>query len=335
MQPGQNESHAQLGGALLASVSRSFYLSIKALPRRVQGPVGLAYLLARAADTIADTADAPVETRLKHLHSLETMIRGGADSERLRSLQSEIVPPDQAEQELLAKTGACLDWLAAQEEADRADIRNVLEKITRGQTLDLERFSDAAQVRALQAAAELDEYTYLVAGCVGEFWTRLCCRNLKGYAQLDCATVAAMGLNFGKGLQLVNILRDMPTDLRAGRCYLPADELREAGVDPATIIETPEAARVVFDRWLEKATVYLDDAFKYIEVLSNFRVRIACILPWVIGVKTLALLRQKYPLATPERVKVSRAEVREIMLAAPFAAMSNKVLYRMVPGTER
>jgi farnesyl-diphosphate farnesyltransferase len=325
MQPGHHESR-DLGGALLASVSRSFYLSIKALPARVRGPLGLAYLLARTTDTIADTAAAPVESRLKHLRALDEMIRSGPDAEKIRLLQTDIVPADGAEKELLAKIAPCLDWLAAQQGPDRADIEDVLEKIIRGQTLDLERFPDTTRVRALQNAAELEEYTYLVAGCVGEFWTRVCCRNLEDYAQLDCGIVAAMGVNFGKGLQLVNILRDMPADLDAGRCYLPADELRASGVEPGAILGLPEAARSVFNHWRERAAGCLDDGFKYIEVLSNFRVRVACFLPWLIGVKTLALLVQKYPLAAKERVKISRAEVRKIMLLAPFAAMSNKVL---------
>ena len=42
---------------ILRSVSRSFYLSIRILPRDLRDPIGLAYLLARATDTIADTAE--------------------------------------------------------------------------------------------------------------------------------------------------------------------------------------------------------------------------------------------------------------------------------------
>ena len=42
--------------AILKSVSRSFYLTIKFLPRPLREPVSLAYLLARATDTMADTA---------------------------------------------------------------------------------------------------------------------------------------------------------------------------------------------------------------------------------------------------------------------------------------
>ncbi len=47
-------------GPLLKGVSRSFYLTLRILPAGMRDPVGLAYLLARAAGTIADTgADSP------------------------------------------------------------------------------------------------------------------------------------------------------------------------------------------------------------------------------------------------------------------------------------
>ena len=55
--------------AILKSVSRSFYLTIKFLPRPLREPVSLAYLLARATDTIADTAAIPATTRLTTLRS--------------------------------------------------------------------------------------------------------------------------------------------------------------------------------------------------------------------------------------------------------------------------
>jgi farnesyl-diphosphate farnesyltransferase len=316
----------QLGGALLASVSRSFYLSIKVLPKTLREPLGLAYLLARATDTIADTAAAPSEKRRTHLRALAQMIRTGSDREKIALLQKEILPDDKAERELLTKIEPCLAWLAAQSADDRADIVNVLEKIICGQELDILRFANPNTAVALQSAGELDEYTYLVAGCVGEFWTRLYFRHLPGASKLDGEAMCELGVNFGKGLQLVNILRDLPADLRAGRCYLPASELKAAGANPSRVRESAELVRPVFDAWLKKAAAHLDGAFHYIESLRNRRVRLACILPWFIGVRTLALLMQKYPLTTDERVKVSRREVRTLLLFAPLAAMSNTVL---------
>ena len=40
---------------LLETTSRSFYPTLKYLPKKIRGQIGLLYLLARVADTIADS----------------------------------------------------------------------------------------------------------------------------------------------------------------------------------------------------------------------------------------------------------------------------------------
>ena len=45
---------------LLSAVSRSFYLSMRFLPRETRPGVAVGYLLARATDTVADAVDIPV-----------------------------------------------------------------------------------------------------------------------------------------------------------------------------------------------------------------------------------------------------------------------------------
>ncbi|MEE9249206.1 MAG: squalene/phytoene synthase family protein, partial [Dehalococcoidia bacterium] len=52
---------------ILKSVSRAFYLTLRILPGGLRESVGLAYLLARAADTIADTRALEPEERLARL----------------------------------------------------------------------------------------------------------------------------------------------------------------------------------------------------------------------------------------------------------------------------
>ncbi|MEI8340835.1 MAG: phytoene/squalene synthase family protein [Verrucomicrobiota bacterium] len=311
------------GGALLASVSRSFYLTIKALPRKLRGPIGLGYLLARATDTIADSSSAPVEVRLQQLQALRGMIESGMDRSGLDHLKKEIVPGDAAERELISRLGEALEWLESMPVLDRADIVDVLRKITRGQELDLLRFGNGEGIRALETPAELDEYTYLVAGCVGEFWTRLCFRHLPGFTKFTEIDMQTLGVNFGKGLQLVNILRDLPADLKAGRCYLP---LAEFGLDLDAINRTPQLGRAVFESWLAQAVTHLDAAYRYIRAISNWRLRYACILPWHLGMRTLILLREKPPLENGDRVKVSRGEVRGVLVKALFWAVSNILL---------
>ena len=62
--------------SLLKATSRSFYLTLRVLPARVRPQIGLAYLLARTTDTIADTELVPVQGRLDALESLRGRILG-------------------------------------------------------------------------------------------------------------------------------------------------------------------------------------------------------------------------------------------------------------------
>ena len=69
-----NPNRAFLLGPLLKGVSRSFYLTLRILPEGMRDPVGLAYLLARAADTIADTSLIPPVQRLDLLLALRQQV---------------------------------------------------------------------------------------------------------------------------------------------------------------------------------------------------------------------------------------------------------------------
>jgi len=315
---------SDLGGELLKSVSRSFYLTLRALPKKLREPISLAYLLARASDTIADSASVSAQIKAQHLRAFAQMIESGADDAQLAILRAEITSTNRAEQNLIAQIDRCLAWLLKQRDDDRADIIELLKTITHGQALDVLRFQNPREIVALKNADELEEYTFLVAGCVGDFWTRLCFRHVKNFSRENESVMRERGIHFGKGLQLVNILRDLPADLREGRCYLPSDELTAAGCAP----EKPCAQ--VFNRWLSRANELLEDGFRYIESTQNFRLRFACILPWHIGIKTLALLREKSPLETATRIKVPRAEIRRaLFVQAPLAAFSNAFLRKL------
>lgn len=314
-----------LGGPILKAVSRSFYLSVRVLPLELRAPVGLAYLLARASDTIADSPTAPPELRLHHLAAFNAIVQTGSP-QGLEQIQRDISSNHAGERELLARLDTCLQWLDSLPQADQAEIRSVLEKIIHGQTLDLQRFPEEtsnADVRALRTAAELEEYTYLVAGCVGEFWTRISVLHRPDYSRLPLPELTRLGVDLGKALQLVNILRDLPADLRQGRCYLPSDELAAVGSAPSQLITDPAPAKPVFDQWLIRATQLLESGREYIRAIRPARVRVACYLPWYLGQQTLALLQQHSPLEASVRLKVSRRVVRTALLRAPFVAWSN------------
>src|SRR5207249_3011781 len=81
------------------------------LPAPLRAPIGLAYLLARASDTIADSTAVPVAARLRHLAAFWQMIRTG-EPDGIEELRHEITSPHDGECTLIACLGDCLNWLA-------------------------------------------------------------------------------------------------------------------------------------------------------------------------------------------------------------------------------
>src|SRR5580692_6466596 len=177
--------NAALNG-LLKQTSRSFYLTLRVLPARVRPQIGLAYLLARTTDTIADTELVPPAQRLDALQKLRERILGQS-SAPLNFGEMAQKQNLSAEKLLLEKTEASLALLQTLSPQDLKLVREVLTTITSGQEMDLQRFanSSAEKVIALETATELDDYTYRVAGCVGGFWTKICRAHLFPNVKLD------------------------------------------------------------------------------------------------------------------------------------------------------
>ena len=160
----ESRHERELGGQLLASVSRSYYLTLKALPGELREPISLAYLLARTADTIADTAAVPVELRLAGLAQFDQAVKGLPTPGLARLVRESFLPhqTDAAESRLMEHFSDGLAWLATMREVPLRAIREVLQHIIEGQRLDLERFPGDGRLRCLAADAELDDYTWRV-----------------------------------------------------------------------------------------------------------------------------------------------------------------------------
>ncbi len=303
------------------------------MPKTLREPIGLAYLLARAADTVADTRLIPRPERLHHLETLKHAFAGTLVDTRPVAAACAPGQAQAAERRLLERLGEILARVDALEDADRHKVRDVLATITRGQIADLERFpgEDVAGLTALPTRAALDTYTYLVAGCVGEFWTVLHIAHRRALAHWDPRPMSAKGVRFGKALQLTNILRDVPNDLRSGRCYLPQDELTALGLTPYDLLDpsrTP-AARPLLDALLADALEHYDAAWHYTLAIPRreWRMRLACTWPLLIGLATLAALaRNPDPLVSRGPIKIPRGELRRLLARSAFTVWSNRAL---------
>jgi phytoene synthase len=105
-------------------------------------------------------------------------------------------------------------------------------------------------------------YCYRVAGVVGVMMA--CVMGVRERAVLLRAS------DLGIGFQLTNIARDIIDDARNGRCYLPADWLREAGI-PRGELADPARRRAVaalVTRLLDEADRYYASAAEGLRALS-------------------------------------------------------------------
>ena len=331
---------------VLKSVSRSFYLSIRILPRGMREPVAVAYLLARAADTIADTRALPPPRRLEKLLAFRSLVETGGTgppvSDIVKELDTSSDGVSAGERTLLGHAGSLLLLLEGLPGADRRRVSGVVVTLTRGMELDLTSFpaEDSGKVGALESPERLDEYTYLVAGCAGEFWTHVAEAHEPRLAWWNAEDMAAAGVRFGKALQLTNVLRDVPRDLRIGRCYLPAKELAASGLAPRDLLEPANAdrARTVLVPWIRKALEHFEAAEAYILATprSCARLRLAALWPVLLGLATLERLAQNDQWLDPDRPsRVRRRWVYGMMARSVVAVRSDTLVRRWIHGLRR
>jgi farnesyl-diphosphate farnesyltransferase len=335
---------AFLLGELLKNVSRSFYLTLRVLPAGLREPIGLAYLLARAADTIADTSVIPPEHRVELLLSLRAQVNGVADQSRLARIESDVAgqQADSHEHALLASIKPMLALLDALDDGDRAAVRHIVTTLTKGMEFDLRTFPDerSGRLAALDTADELDHYTYLVAGCVGEFWTTITHAHRPEVQHWDLARMSQRGVRFGKALQLTNILRDCGKDLRIGRCYLPSAMLDRYGLTPQMLLE-PQAsqrAQPLMHELVRKSLDHFRAALDYTLAIPRFslRLRLACVWPIVIGLETMLLLVDNAHWLEPAKVsKIQRKQVYGILARSLPVSVSDAGLRSWIEGLIR
>ncbi|HYM37704.1 MAG TPA: phytoene/squalene synthase family protein [Nitrospiraceae bacterium] len=308
---------------ILKQVSRSFYLTLAVVPANVRDQIGLSYLFARAADTIADTDVIERAQRLQFLKQFRAQFAGEQVSwDAIRGIQTALAPrqTDSAERVLLQRLEDCFRLYLDCTQDDRLRIRRLMGTLPNGMEMDLARFpgDTARDLMALKTLNDLDQYTYYVAGCVGEFWTDMTCGHRPALAGWNVKEMSAAGVRFGKGLQLTNILKDMAKDLQRGRCYVPETMLKEADLTPKDLLQRDkaDAFRPVLRKLLTIAREHLDQGWLYTMAIPRWeiRLRLSCMWPILFAGETLRVVAASPDLLNSSvTLKISRARVYGIM----------------------
>lgn len=301
---------------LLQSVARTFYLSLTYLPKAICEPMSLAYLLARLSDTIVDAQLVPFALRQEALSSLKVWIQNPQNESHFNEIERQMTlctsyffDQDLA---LIQHTQVLIARFLAQPEAIQTLIQEVLTWIFTGQEKDLTYFDRVSGIGYFKTPEELDHYLYLVAGCVGEFWTKLGVLCIPNFSTKPLDMLLPKAVAFGKALQLTNILKDFPHDLLQGRCYLPvphmqfSESFRIENNPQGLVNQVLEIYPTLIQDWRTQALNYLEDAQFYTQAMGNRRIRFSVMVPMHLAYKTL--------LSIPE--KVSKKTVYSTLLFA-------------------
>jgi len=270
---------------LLRVHARTMALSLRLLPRALREPLGLAYLLARASDTIADSGTLAPEERIAWLQGIQAA---------LAKSPCEALPPVHASEAFTPAEHGLLDSLprllaSLVELPDREELIALWREILEGQLFDLHRFSSGA---APLNRNELEHYCDLVAGSVGRCWTRLISKHSPRTLLAPVDELLPLASAYGKGLQLLNILRDRESDRTISRQYVEEGMVAEH---------------------LEQAHTWLAAGDRYLHALAPGRSLMASSLPLDFAGATLPLVASAIP---GERAKLSRQRVRMILAAS-------------------
>ena len=272
------QQRVDLGKAVLKGVSRSFYLTIRLLPRLMREPVSVGYLLARASDTIADTESVPAEVRNECLSLFYKALKDEDAREQLSNLLAEKFIESQEnkkEQVLLKNLEDVFGWYDSVRDYAWNAIADVLHPIVAGQSWDVHYFG-IEKNKQMKSADDLEHYCYQVAGSVGEFWGIVGKKAYSMFSELSEIELKEIGCHYGKGLQLVNVLRDLPTDIKNGRCYIPEvniDNQEHCPVENRKLAGTPKIykrAKVLNLKFGEKTESWIKDHFSYRSTMIAF-----------------------------------------------------------------
>jgi phytoene synthase len=146
---------------------------------------------------------------------------------------------------------------------------------------------------------ELSLYCYRVASTIG-----LISIEIFGYRNPSAREYA---MNLGKALQVVNILRDLESDARRGRLYLPQEDLDRFGIRPAEITEGRYS-----DPFIELMQFECDRARGFFDAARNAlasedrRSMVAAEIMGAIYWRVLGRIRARRYNVFGERVRISR-----------------------------
>jgi len=304
----------------LVGVSRTFSVPIGMLRERLEVAVTCGYLLCRIVDTVEDDRTLPARER-NALFDLWLAVLAGYEPARAfedRFVAITGLKAGSEEYRLAAQAHRVFDVLETLPHPLPGIVTRWVAEMSRGMAIYANRVPGDDGLWALIDLPDLERYCYFVAGTVGHLLTDLFLAEVRVDEPEVVAALRREAEEFGLGLQLVNILKDVTDDLERDWSFLPRSLFEEQGLALADALQPDHRDRAwhavlpVFDR----AEQALQGAFRYTLALpaEATDVRLFCLLPLWMAARTLAVARGNDRVFKPGApVRISRDEVAAIV----------------------
>ncbi len=324
---------AEYCSQMLTQVSRTFAPTIRMLPKRLYLPVTVAYLLCRIADTVEDETSILAEEKERLLISYADIFIQGESINKETFLKGVAIIPDHNPDVALAKN---LERVLNVYHTFHPEVQKMIATWVVEMTLGMKKYAQSSAKRKkqfLRSMKELDEYMYYVAGTVGHLLTSLFTYFSNKITPAISKNMEVFSESFGKGLQMVNIIRDMAGDLKRGQSYIPDEILHKYALTRQSIFESNNRynAELLFEELIQTAVDHLDKALAYVINIpkEETRIRIFCLLPLFWAMQTLSAIHENtLNLLKTEKIKVSRKVIRKEFFKTLILTFSNRLTIR-------
>ena len=317
---------------ILPRVSRTFALSVRVLPGELGRAVLAAYLLCRIADTIEDAPSLAADHKAT---TLDRLLLCFDDRDASTQLAADLRqwPGDAAHVELSGGTDRVFALYRSLPAATQRHVHTWVAEMVRGMRKFVLLYPNGIRIQTLD---EYKEYCYYVAGTVGYMLTDLWHEHSHAVSASVYARLREKSRQFGEALQTVNILKDVATDAaHENSIYIPQNALRAHGSGHDTILspEHTQANHAALTDLVKLAWADLEDALRYLLMVPRraWSIRTFCVWPLLFAFATLRDLTQsRAMLEHGGVVKITRAEVKSLLLLAPLLVGSNSAVRWLV-----
>ncbi len=327
-----NRDAAQFCTAILPAVSRTFALGIRALRRDLGQAVLDAYLLCRIADTVED---APGIDPAEKAALFDDFIASFSNTAALARFLSGVkkLSGEAAHILLTNNTDLVLQHFGALPKATRDIVLKWVTEMSVGMRKFVLLYPGGIRIQTLE---EYREYCYYVAGTVGYMLTDLWHEHSSSIGERRYQVLREHCRAFAEALQTVNILKDVAVDAeKENSIYIPEELLQSEGSAQSTIL-SPELLtrnRAALGVLIHMAWDDLEEARTYLLLIPRraVSIRLFCILPLLLAYATLRdLVRSSAMLQSGGSVKISRREVKSLLMTGAAVVMSNRAVRALV-----